>query len=136
MNVTRMIKLSRPAAASLCAVLLASGALASCMTNGKEKSAIGSPDMGSVADGVWRGAYSAAPVMAEVEVTVAGHRIESIRIVKHRTLKGVPAERIVASVVAAQSLRVDIVSGATRSSRCILKAIEVALGFAAGGSVD
>jgi len=48
-------------------------------------------------------------------------------------MKGKPAEAIVDSVVAAQSLQVDIVSGATLSSKCILKAIEVALESAPRG---
>lgn len=119
--------------AALCAALLASAVLSSCMTNKKSEVVIGSPDLGSIADGKWYGVYGDGPINVEVEVAVTAHRIESVKIVKHRTLKGRPAERIVDSVVAAQSLQVDVVSGATGSSKCILKAIEVALESAARG---
>jgi uncharacterized protein with FMN-binding domain len=119
--------------ATLCAALLASAVLSSCMTTKKPEVVIGSPDLGSIADGKWYGTYSDGPIKVEVEVAVTAHRIESVRIVKHRTMKGRPAERIVDSVVAAQSLQVDVVSGATGSSKCILKAIEVALDSATRG---
>jgi uncharacterized protein with FMN-binding domain len=119
--------------AALCAVLLASAVFSSCVTNKKPEVVIGSPDLGSIADGKWYGAYGDGPINVEVEVAVTAHRIDSVKIVKHRTLKGRPAERIVDSVVAAQSLQVDVVSGATGSSKCILKAIEAALESGARG---
>jgi uncharacterized protein with FMN-binding domain len=128
---------ARPAlAAILCATLLALLAIAllsSCMTNKNKGIVIGSPDLSLVADGSWKGSYSQGPIKVEVEVVMAAHRIESVRILKHRTMKGKPAEAIVDSVVAAQSLQVDVVSGATASSKCILKAIEVALESAPQG---
>jgi uncharacterized protein with FMN-binding domain len=120
-------------AAAVCGVLLTSTFLSSCMTNKKKEVVIDSPDLGAIADGKWKGSYSEGPVKAEVEVVMAAHRIESVRIVKHRTMKGKPAERIVDSVVAAQSLKVDVVTGATASSKCILKAIEIALDSATRG---
>jgi len=127
----------RPARASraasialgLCAALCASLLFSSCLT----KVEIGSPDLGKAADGAWKGYYDGKLVKVEVEIEVASHRIESIRILKHECGKGKPAERIVDSVVAAQSLQVDSVSGATYSSKCILKAIEVALESASRG---
>ena len=119
--------------AALCAMLLATALLSSCMTGKNGGPIIGSPDLSLVADGSWKGSYSQGPVKAQVEVVVAAHRIESVKILKHRTMKGKPAEAIVDSVVAAQSLQVDIVSGATLSSKCILKAIEVALESAPRG---
>jgi uncharacterized protein with FMN-binding domain len=64
---------------------------------------------------------------------VVAHRIESVKILKHRTFKGKPAERIVDSVIADQSLEVDTVSGATMSSECILEAIAAALASAERG---
>ena len=64
---------------------------------------------------------------AIVNVKLAGRCIEKVAIVTHRTGKGKPTEAIVNDVVRRQSLVVDAVSGATRSSRVILKVIEVAL---------
>lgn len=53
-----------------------------------------------------------------------------IDLVKHNHGKGASAEIITDKVTEAQSLDVDIVSGATSSSKVILKAIEDALNSA------
>ena len=88
---------------------------------------IESPTLAQVADGTYTGSHTIAPVTAEVAVTVQDHAITDIVITRHDTGLGRPAERIVEDVMAQQSLDVDSVSGATVSSRCILKAIEAAL---------
>ena len=84
-------------------------------------------DLNTIQDGVYSGSYSAFPVSVEVNVTVKAHRITSIEIMRHDNGQGAPAEAIPGKVVEAQSLQVDSVSGATYSSRVILKAIEGAL---------
>ena len=84
-------------------------------------------DLNTVEDGVYSGSYSAFPVSAEVNVTVKDHKITEIDLIKHDNGQGTPAEVIPGRVVEAQSLQVDSVSGATYSSRVILKAIEDAL---------
>lgn len=89
--------------------------------------AIGSPDLSKVRDGVWRGDYDGGMVKVEVEVAVTSRRIDSVTILKHECGLGKPAERIVRDIVAAQSLDVDLVSGASFSRKCILKAVELAL---------
>lgn len=81
-------------------------------------------DLKGVSDGVYTGEYSIGPVEASVEVTVKSQRIEDIQILKHMNGLGASAERIVKDVTASQSVKVDAVSGATVSSKCILKAIE------------
>jgi uncharacterized protein with FMN-binding domain len=60
-------------------------------------------------------------------VTINNHKITGIELVKHNHGQGAPAEVITGKVVEAQTLEVDIVSGATYSSKVILKAIENAL---------
>ncbi len=84
-------------------------------------------DLSKVADGVYTGSYEVLWVAAEVKVTVKEHKIQGIELVKHKNGRGAPAETIPAKVVEAQSLEVDIVSGATSSSKVILKAVENAL---------
>jgi len=85
-------------------------------------------DLGSVADGTYRGQCEAGPVKAVVAVEVVGGRIRNIEIVEHRTLLGKKAEREIPSrVLSAQSVKVDTVTRATASSMVILKAIEKAL---------
>ncbi|PKL26187.1 MAG: FMN-binding domain-containing protein [Spirochaetae bacterium HGW-Spirochaetae-3] len=89
---------------------------------------IGNPDLSLVLDGTWVGYYDAELVKAKVAVVVADHYIESVTILEHDCSSiGEKAESIVNDIVARQSLEVDAVSGATGSSRCILKATEIAL---------
>ncbi len=114
------------AAAALIVAMMA----ASCAT---PTILIGSPDLAKAKDGAWRGYYDGGMVKVEVEVAVKSHRIDSVTIVKHECGLGKPAEKITASIVAAQGLDVDTVSGATFSSRCILKAVEIALASASAG---
>jgi uncharacterized protein with FMN-binding domain len=87
-------------------------------------------DLTKLENGVYTGSYKAFPVAAEVRVTINDHKITGIELVKHDNGQGAPAEVIPKKVVEAQTLDVDIVSGATYSSKVILKAIENALNSA------
>lgn len=84
-------------------------------------------DLSKIDDGVYKGSYKSFPIAAEVEVTVKDHAIKQIDLIKHENGQGAKAEIIPDRVVGAQSLKVDTVSGATYSSKVILKAIENAL---------
>ena len=84
-------------------------------------------DLSSIEDGVYTGSYSAFPVSAEVSVTVKNHVIAAIELIEHDNGRGASAEVISGKVIESQSLQVDSVSGATYSSKVILKAIESAL---------
>ena len=83
--------------------------------------------VGTVRDGVYEGKSYLLPVSVRVRATVSGGRIQSIDILKHFNGQGKPAEAIVPKVIEAQSLGVDVISGATHSSLTILTAIENAL---------
>jgi uncharacterized protein with FMN-binding domain len=80
-----------------------------------------------VADGEYDGHYEISPVKVSVRVTVKDEKIIDVDIMEHQNGLGGKAENIVESVIAMQSLNVDAVSGATGSSKTILKAIENAL---------
>jgi uncharacterized protein with FMN-binding domain len=68
------------------------------------------------------------PVEATVDVTVKDTVITNITIVEHNCSPiGKPAEAITQRIIEKQSLGVDAVSGATASSKAILKAVEEAL---------
>lgn len=84
-------------------------------------------NMANITDGIYVGEYSITPVYAEVEVSVTEHEITSIKIIGRKNGLGGKAEKIVDDVISRQSLEVDAVSGATVSSKCIIKAIENAL---------
>lgn len=81
-------------------------------------------DLAAAKDGVYTGHYDSGPVIVDVEVTVKDHAITDIKLVRHRTGQGQAAEAMPGKILAAQSIKVDVVSGATMSSKVILLAIE------------
>lgn len=85
-------------------------------------------DLRQVKDGVYVGQCSTPLVSAAVQVIVVDGKISAIEVVHHNSSeRGKAAEKIVEEVLARQTLNVDVVSGATMSSKVILKAIENAL---------
>lgn len=79
-------------------------------------------------DGVYEGEYYPTPfVGAKVKVTVDSGYVTSIELLDHKYGRGKPAEAITEKVMSEQSLDVDTISGATISSKIILKAIDNAL---------
>ena len=96
----------------LCLVMLVSSAAMADMTPGTYT---------GVATGMFDG--------LTVEVTVSATAIEDIKVTSHNeTAPGWPAlEKLPAAIVAAQSIAVDAVSGATRSSEGVIKAVTAAL---------
>lgn len=89
---------------------------------------IANVDLTQVPDGVYEGNWDMNWVAAEVAVTMEDHQMKEIRLIKHKNGKGKAAEGIIDTILAEQSLDVDVVSGATASSKAILKSVEVALG--------
>jgi len=88
---------------------------------------ITTPDLSLIQDGVYNGAFNAFVVSADVDVTVYNHKITGITINEHKNGRGAGAESIIDEVLSKQSLEVDAITGATNSSKVILKAIEGAL---------
>ncbi len=84
-------------------------------------------DLSNIRDGSYRGSFDAIFVGAEVVVQVKNHTIERIDLVKHKNERGAKAEAIVDKIISEQSVTVDVISGATNSSKVILKAVENAL---------
>lgn len=85
------------------------------------------PDLMSVADGIYRGTARVPPVIARVEVSVSGGRISGFKVLQHLTGQGQAAEALADRVVEKQTIELDAVTGATYSSKAILKAGEKAL---------
>ena len=85
------------------------------------------PDFSQLTDGSYSGRFETKLVSAEVLVHLASGRITAIDLVEHKKGKGGPAEAITRQVIVQQSLAVDVVSGATASSKVILKSIEAAI---------
>lgn len=104
--------------------------LSTCWSSGtKDQSndVLQNPDLTALEDGVYTGSFKQGLVSATVEITVQNKAIIAFVIKKHRNGRGRPAEAITARVLEEQRLDVDAISGATASSRVILKAAEQAL---------
>lgn len=86
-----------------------------------------SVDIKKTPDGNYQGEYKLTPVYAAVEVTVKESTIEKIEIIQHDKGLGKRAEEIINTIIKVQSLDVDAITGATVSSKAILKAVEQAL---------
>ena len=97
------------------------------LVNDVNSISVSNPNMANITDGIYVGEYSITPVYVEVEVSVTEHKITNIKIIEHENGLGGKAEKIVDNVISRQSLEVGAVSGATVSSKCIIKAIENAL---------
>lgn len=84
-------------------------------------------ELSSIDDGIYNGEYTLSPVNAIVQVQIKNHQIYEIKILEHQNGFGEKAEIINNHVIDEQTLNVDVISGATVSSKVILKAIENAL---------
>jgi uncharacterized protein with FMN-binding domain len=93
---------------------------------------LGELNLMELPDSTYRGQATCGPVKVRVVVQIQDHAIRDIDIIKHRTGQGQPAEAIIRQVIQQQSVQVDVISGATISSKTILKAIKTALTPAAG----
>jgi len=88
------------------------------------------PDLANLDDGVYRGVYdlSGTPVAVTLDVSVQNNKITDVKIIKHVCSPiGKKAEVITEQIIKRQSLEIDVISGATGSSKAILKAVEAAL---------
>lgn len=88
---------------------------------------ISNVDITTISDGVYTGSADNGMVRATVSVEVNNGEIQNILILEHERLLGKPAEKIIDSIIAQQSLEVDAISSATYSSDTLRKAVENAL---------
>ncbi len=89
---------------------------------------INTVDLSRVKDGNYRGDYSYGNFTYVVEVVVRSNRIEAIDILENRDSKYTKmAEAVADKVIDRQQNNVDVISGATTTSKALLKAIENAL---------
>jgi len=111
-------------------LLITAVLLSSCKSASFEKIRALLPDMNGKADGTYRGDFdlTGTPVKVTLDVTVQNEKITAIKIVKHSCSPiGKKAEKITDKIIEQQSLEVDAITGATGSSKAILKAVENAL---------
>lgn len=85
-------------------------------------------DFASIRDGSYEGSYKGSMGAASVRIVIAAGRASSASLTSFNSSPvGAPAKAIVGRVLERQSLAVDSVSGATYSSRVILRAFQDAL---------
>lgn len=108
-----------------CALALFALLAASCATENIE---VKSLDVSRLRDGSYEGSYAGKMGAASVSLAVAGGKIAEASLTRFESSPiGAPAKVMIDRVVAAQSLDVDSVSGATYSSKVILRAVQDAL---------
>ena len=78
-------------------------------------------------DGEYTGSVSKEPITVQLKVIVKDSKVSDIVIIEHKNGLGKDGEKVIEEVLSKQSLNVDTISGATTSSKIILKAIENAL---------
>lgn len=99
------------------------------MVNNAVKSVDSRPivDINDVKDGVYFGKEETPLVSVEVNVTVKDKRIVDIALLRHENGKGEKAEEMIPEMIKNNTSEVDIVSGATLSSKVIRAAVRNAL---------
>lgn len=84
-------------------------------------------ELDEVKNGEYIGEENVGYIYCKVRVVVQDKQLVSVDILEHRTELGAPAENLTEVMLEEQSNRVDAVSGATNSSKVIMKAVEKAL---------
>jgi len=86
-----------------------------------------------LADGVYEGTGTNMPVKVVARVTLKDQRVVGIELLKHRTWRGGAAAKAIPNrIIQKQSTKVDAVTGATISSRAIMRAVQAAVAKASG----
>lgn len=86
-----------------------------------------------VQDGTYQGDFTYGEFTYQVAVTITNHRIENIKILKNRqTTHAQKAEGVIERIIQKQSPNVDAITGATTTSKALMKAVENALTKSSG----
>jgi uncharacterized protein with FMN-binding domain len=85
-------------------------------------------DINDLQDGEYIGSFTYSGFEYRVRTTVDAHRITNIEILKNRNTKHAKqAEAVVIEIINRQTPNVDAVSGATTTSKALMKAVENSL---------
>ena len=91
-------------------------------------------DIANIRDGEYFGSFSYGGFEYKVKTIVNEHKITDIKILQNRDTKhSISAEGVVTEIIKKQTPNVDAVSGATTTSKALMKAVENSL--AAGSSM-
>lgn len=92
-----------------------------------EKTSFEKIDISQVKDGTYAGYYDMLLVNAMVKATVKDGKLTNLVLLEHRFNRNYDGSAVVQQILQKQSLEVDGVTGATYSSKSIIKATERAL---------
>jgi uncharacterized protein with FMN-binding domain len=92
-----------------------------------EKTSFEKIDISKVKDGTYAGYYDMLLVNAMVKATVKDGKLTELVLLEHRFNRNYDGSAVVQQILQKQSLEVDGVTGATYSSKSIIKATERAL---------
>jgi uncharacterized protein with FMN-binding domain len=89
---------------------------------------IDSPDLSNLSDGIYKGEFSDGGGIYNVYVEINNHKILNIILETDQDSRYVDYARpVTGRIIEEQTLLVDAVTGATTTSKCIIKAVEEAL---------
>lgn len=92
-----------------------------------------SPDLSALNDGIYTGEFNDGGGTYSVEIEINNHVISHINLITSRKSSYVDYARpVIGRIIEKQTLTVDAVTGATTTSKCIMKAAENALGAKRG----
>ena len=95
-----------------------------------KKANAGDIDLSKIKDGTYEGQANGYRGLVKVAVTVKDHKITAIKVLSNSddaAFFGRASAGVIKSIIEKQSLKVDVVSGATYSSNGIIKAVKNAL---------
>ena len=84
-------------------------------------------ELADVADGEYEGMAETPLVKVTVNVIVSDHKITDIQLLRHENGKGESAESMIPEMISQNTSEVDVVTGATMSSKTIRSAVRNAL---------
>jgi uncharacterized protein with FMN-binding domain len=89
---------------------------------------INNVDLSKLNNGTYKGEFAYGRYNYKVEVAVSNHTIANIKVEHGRDSKHAKlAEGVINNVISKQAIDVEVISGATTTSKAILKAVEYAL---------
>jgi len=84
-------------------------------------------DISKIPDGTYTGFSDSGVIIVKIQVTVKNHEITDLKLLQHFNGQGQDAEKILGTIIEQQKNKVDIITGATLSSKVIMEAIQKAL---------
>lgn len=84
-------------------------------------------DLTQIPDGTYTGSYNSYRWSTTVEVTVNNHKITGINPIKAQQGREDMVNELIQKIIAGQKSNVDVISGATASSKAFLEAVQSAL---------